>query len=1832
MFKHKQFILSLSLLFVSFGAYAQQTIYEIGWGATIRLTGSGCTRTNVNARVQVVGSTPEYTYSFGGQYAATDGQYHIYSSTRPISITLGGHTSNSMDFTIDENGNGKAYNVIEPTREDCMRVGSTLNAGYTTIQVVIANDNLKPAYCPAETFNLGLPGSPSSVVWKLNVNGRGAVNYRTGGKTLAVNFQEISAFVSAMGINPSGANLIFSATAQYGQISVDVPSAPGFSYSADIPRPTTITTSVPACFNQNGTVNFNDIRTANGQPFTGSPVFYIKLENRATGAVTNVMIDRANLSVSMPVGEYNAIAVERSTDTENSTPCIWKYGGVVKIDPAAEIMPFTQLTCVNGAPAVTLSATGGKGPHNFSLGGTVNPANNTFTGLNPGTLYTFTVTDANGCVKNIQVTTPAAVALSRTGLVAPSGTNANGSITVAASGGAGPYEYSLNGTNWQQSNVFNGLAAGNYRLYARDSRGCISPVTLDVTLQALDFTFTTTGASCSDIADGQISVAVTGGAAPYSYRLNNDAYRRDQAVFTQLSGGNYNIWVQDANGVTLNKPAVIAAPAPLVITAVNVTDVICRDMSDGSITVNAGGGNGGYTYYINNSLPRQTSTFPVSAGVYTMRVDDSKGCSVTAPAVTVTQPPLKVAVTPQVKDVACFGTATGVITLAGSNGTAPYSYSLEGGTWQPNESFTVQQGTYTLAVRDAKGCENTVTNVLVRQPALLTVQQDAITPVSCNGFTDGRITVSANGGTGTVRYYINTAPLVPTNGTFTGLAAGTYTITAKDDNGCAASVVATVIEPAIITAQASSIDVLCYGQSNGSVRVDNVAGGNGGYTYAIDNVNFNNNARFENLPANSYTIYIKDQKDCRAQAVATVSQLTAIDFTAAAYPALCNGGATGRIEIVASGGTGTYTYSLDGSIFDANAVITGLTAGSKSITVKDGNACQLSKSFLIEQPAPLILSLTNAVKVSCFGGNNGSLTVIATGGTAPFEYAINNGAYQSSGLFEQLTAGTYHITVRDGNRCTTSLDETVAQFSSIGIEAINTTDILCAGTSTGAINLSANGGAGGYTFDFNNAGYRSESNWTSLPAANYQLHIKDINGCTAGFVLPVKELYAPLHVDITSNPPATCEDRGAIIINSTSGGLQPYAYSLDDVQYTTETTFGQLLNGDYTVYIRDVNGCTITRTLSPYGPVTIRGRVTATDVSCKNGSNGTLTVADVSGGNNTYEYSVDGINFQSSPLFSGLKAGVYPVQIRDVPYTCRIVINTPVNEPTQLTPALTNRVHVKCFGEANGQLTIGATGGVLPYVWSIDGANYQSASTFEALTAGNYTTYVKDANGCITMLPLTINQPDILAARVSEQSEPACYGDANGRIALTAIGGTQPYTYQVNNEVRTAPVFGGLIQGSYNLKVTDIQGCQVTLSTDLHQPAAFKLAVASLEDVSCFGRSEGVITLAADGGTLPYSYTLNNLPPQNTPVFQHLPAGEYLLQAKDAHGCAGNLAPRINQPALLTYTKTVHQPVCSYSEDGAVTVTMNGGTLPYTYNWSNGAVTAGVEKLNGGTYAVVMKDAKGCELSDQTIITMPEAILVNLGFRDTVLCVGQQLHLSAGNPGKTYLWQSDAGFTSVSQQATVGETGNYTLKVTDQYGCFTETPFSLTTSLEALTAEFLVSTYNAVGDTVVIMDVSRPKPVSVTWSLPADGRDAGSNADGSIRQMIFDQPGTYRIDLVARLGECAASSSKEITILPKEQQADIDSLIGYRESLIKDVVVSPNPASSQFKVDIKLSKTADVQVRVISFNNGQVVDMKQSGGADKYQVSFDAERLQQGIYLIGIQVKDEYIVRKLLKI
>src|SRR6266404_4905672 len=304
------------------------------------------------------------------------------------------------------------------------------------------------------------------------------------------------------------------------------------------------------------------------------------------------------------------------------------------------------------------------------------------------------------------------------------------------------------------------------------------------------------------------------------------------------------------------------------------------------------------------------------------------------------------------------------------------------------------------------------------------------TNVPCFGGSTGSVTVAGSGGTSPYTFSKDGVNF-GVSGTFSSLAAGSYTITVKDAVGCTTTQGVTITQPAsaLGASISSQTNVGCFGASTGSVTVAG-SGGTSPYTYAIDGVTFGASGTFSNLAAGPYTVTIKDAKGCTTTQPVTITQpASALGSSISAQTNVaCFGGSAGSVTVAGSGGTSPYTYAIDGVTFGASGTFNNLAAGSYTVTVKDGNGCTTTQGVTITQPASALgSSISSQTNVACFGNSTGSVTVAGSGGTSPYTYAIDGTTFGASGTFINLAAGSYTITVKDGNGCTTTQPVTITQ-------------------------------------------------------------------------------------------------------------------------------------------------------------------------------------------------------------------------------------------------------------------------------------------------------------------------------------------------------------------------------------------------------------------------------------------------------------------------------------------------------------------------------------------------------------------------------------------------------------------------------------------------------------------------------------------------------------------------------------------------------------------------------------------------------------------------------------
>jgi len=985
----------------------------------------------------------------------------------------------------------------------------------------------------------------------------------------------------------------------------------------------------------------------------------------------------------------------------------------------------TNVSCNGGNNGTaTVVPSGGVTPYTYSwspAGGT----NATATGL-AALAYTCTITDNEGTsiTRSITITQPTTLTATSSKTNVSCNGGSNGTATVVATGGTGPYTYS-----WAPSGgtaaTASGLAVGNYTCTITDNNGCTISRGFTITQPtAMAVTTSRTDLSCNGGSNGIASVNVTGGVAPYTYSWSPSG--GTAATATGLVAGSYTCTITDANGCTATRNFTLSQPTALVLNAISQTNIACNGGSTGAATVAASGGVPGYTYSWSPSGGTAATATGLTAGTYTCTVTDANACTKTQ-SFTIVEPPALTAST-SFTTVSCNGGANGTATVTPSGGTGPYTYSWSpsGGTNATATGLPV--GVYTVTVTDANACSIT-RSVTITQPSALT-STASMTTVSCNGGSNGVATVNVSGGTGPYTY--SWAPSGGTAATASGLAAGTYTVTVTDANACTLTRTFTLTQPTALTSTASMTTVSCNGGSNGVATV-NVSGGTGPYTYSWA-PSGGTAATASGLAAGTYTVTVTDANACTLTRSFTITQPTALTATSSFTTVSCNGGANGTASVTASGGTGPYTYSWAPS-GGTNATATGLPVGVYTCTITDANACQITRSVTITQPSALT-STASMTTVSCNGGSNGVATVNVSGGTGPYTYswAPSGGtAATASGL----AAGTYTVTVTDANACTLTRTFTLTQPTALTSTASMTT-VSCNGGSNGVATVNVSGGTGPYTYSWAPSG-GTAATASGLAAGTYTVTVTDANACTLTRTFTITQP-APFTA-ATSSTNISCNGGSngtATVIPS--GGTGPYTYSWAPSGGTAATATG-LAAGTYTVTITDVNTCQITRSVTITQPTALTSTASMTTVACNGGSTGVATV-NVSGGTAPYTYSW-APSGGTAATASGLAVGTYTVTVTDA-NACTLTRSFTITQPTALQLTYSGAAVVSI--NTPFTYTFVATGGTMGYSYSSSGTLPTGVTLTNGVLSGtptvagdySFTVAVTDANACTKTVNVSI--------------------------------------------------------------------------------------------------------------------------------------------------------------------------------------------------------------------------------------------------------------------------------------------------------------------------------------------------------------------------------------------------------------------------------------------------------------------------------------------------------------
>ncbi|NMC39457.1 MAG: T9SS type B sorting domain-containing protein [Bacteroidales bacterium] len=1104
--------------------------------------------------------------------------------------------------------------------------------------------------------------------------------------------------------------------------------------------------------------------------------------------------------------------------------------------------------------------------------------------------------------------------------------------------------------------------AGTIMVSAGNQLSCSGSVMINVSVSGLTGTITgLTNVTCNGLSDGTVTVEATSGTgvSPYEYSLDGEAWQ-SSGSFSSVSAGNHNIAIRDAASCTYVIPFIITQPSPVYGTLSGITDVSCLGGSNGSAAITATGGVAPYQYSLNGGAFQGSNTFVnLSAGLYTVTIRDNSGCEGTL-SFTITQPLAALAGTISITDVSCFGGSTGEVNLEVSGGVPPYTYLWNNGqTTQDIKNLAA--GDYSVLITDFRNCTLTV-SATVAQPGSAVSASGSVLNVACFGESTGSIDLSPAGGVPPYTYLWSNGS---TTQDISDLAAGTYSVTITDFNGCTANYSTAISQPVspLGGAVSSQTNVSCRGGDDGTLTVTGT-GGTLPYEYSLDGLAYQSSGAFTGLDAGGHTVTVRDGNLCEYNLAVTITEPDASleGNVVSQVDVGCFGGNSGNVTVAGTGGTSPYNYAIDGGTFQTSGVFGNLSAGTHTITIRDFRLCLYDLVVTINQPAqPLSVSLTKT-DVICRGDLTGSATAVAAGGTSPYSYTWNTTPVQTGSTASGLRAGTYTVTVVDDNGCQTSSDITISEPATSLTLISEVTNADCFGNATGAIDLTVSNGAEPVSYVWSTGA--TDQDLAGIPAGTYNVVATDLNGCIESSSITVEqpELLAA-SIEVT-NVSCFGGNNGSANLTVT-GGTSPYIFLWDGGQTTEDT--GNLVPGTYSVTITDSNGCEITANCVVTEPATaLGGTVTGqSDVTVYGGSDGSITVAG-SGGTPPYDYRINAGAWQSSGTFGSLVAGTHTLTVRDAGL-CTFEITVTISQPSvPLSANVLDQKDALCYAEESGSISITGWGGSSPYEYSIDGSNYQQTGDFIYLGAGSYTITVRDALMATYELPFVISQPDPITLTF-EKTDVRCRNEASGTATVIVTGGTEPFVYAWNTDpVQTSATASGLTAGTYTVSVTDANGCNAVGSVVIIQPNDDLLVTLTVSDVLCSGGASGRATANVFGGTGPYSYQWDTAPVQNSFEATGLVAGNYTVTVTDINGCTTSGTVEINEPDPITVDYSVNIATCPDSEDGGITITVQGGTGPYYFLWSDGVVTQNRSNIKPGNYTVIVTDQNACSKSLET--------------------------------------------------------------------------------------------------------------------------------------------------------------------------------------------------------------------------------------------------------------------------
>lgn len=1186
----------------------------------------------------------------------------------------------------------------------------------------------------------------------------------------------------------------------------------------------------------------------------------------------------------------------------------------------------------------------------------------------------------------------------------------------------------------------------SYDVYVRDANLCETFTTVNISLDPMPtISNVSVQSHCASTAGYIIDVAANG-LVPLKYSIDGQTFQ-DDPKFTVFSSGNYTVTVMDKNQCKVTATAPLTILEPLTLDAEITTSPVC-DSPTGTITLTAGGGTvtpaNSYRYTIDNWATDQVSNVfnGLTPGTYTFGVEDIVTHCRKDVTVEITNPTHVLGVVLTQRPVTCNTYSNGGVSvaIAATNDNPPYTYSISGPTVsivdQVSPDFNnLPAGLYTVVVKSGRGCESLPQTIQVEEPDAIVVNT-SFTEYGCTtGNTTNNATITVTSVTGGSEKFVRYE-----------FRRGT--------------------------------ELMYSGTSNTYTEVDH-AGGN-------------------------YTVTVYDSNDCSGTNTTPIqirpfASLIDMDFDVTEIT--CNTGETIKTNVTVRGTlTAPLQYRLTGTdvngdpitpVVNNTGTFNGLAIGDYLVTVLNpATNCYIEQNHKVQDPNTFSFTVTGTKEDVCFGDSDGSvdLTIVdnrpyPNDEAGSFTYTIT-GPVPSSGTstgatlpLSGLSAGRYEVVA---NLVGTPYCEVRTTFD-IGTPStaltmnLSHTRITCAaGNNDGTIDVYAEGGWGG-TYQYELVGpvsypYTDEGYFENLTRGHYVINVKDSRGCIISDVI---DLENPDPIQFTASAASTVltcygDDSGVITVAPPTGGQgSNYSYSLT---YTTpegdvivlgpqpDRVFNGLKAGTYTVTVTDGFSCEFTSptVITLTNPAKVEAELSKTaGVTCH--TDATLTLS-VTGGTGPYAYSADGTNYTS---FTGTSTS-FPVPVGSYSYFvrdnlgCTVTTSNSIEveplEPLTLDIDLTN-ANVNCKGDNSGLISVVAKGSLGDYEYSLLDASHvevrpaQQDGIFANLYAGTYYVHVKSGLDCEDEWQVTVTEALELLTSGFSVVPVKCYGDNNGKIVVTAQGGTGAIKFAIEpnlDQFLESGTFDGLEAGTYTVIVQDILGCVNIHEIEVTQPEiliAYEVPGSMIPEI-CKGDKDGQFEVQIQGGIAPYFESLDrdngpfNPVNGNTKLYTGLSGGRHTVFIKDSNGCIYPVEVNMPESVVLDPKYTVSYDCVNNAQSNMVVITIDPSNNPadIDYSLDGGTIQPGniFTNIPAGDHTIRVRHTNGCTADVDFNIIGYAPLQLTLTEEKGVWNV---ITASAVGGGGEYVYSIDGVNFSSETKFKIYKTGTYTIIVRDKNGC-----------------------------------------------------------------------------------------------------------------------------------------------------------------------------------------------------